>query len=109
MYICTVTKRNNMDITSKISEIVSQLDEQYRACEMGTSERFKAITVWLIMDYISDKLSLGNMLERMPDAVYYEFRGRKNSELDEYTRQMANEIALTISTLLASACENTKK
>lgn len=98
-----------MDITSKISEIVSQLDDQYRACEMGTSERFKALTVWSIMNYISDKLSLENMQNRMPDAVYYELCGRKNSELDEYTRQMANEIALTVSTLLATACENTEK
>lgn len=98
-----------MDITSKISEIVSQLDDQYRACEMGTPERFKTLTVWSIMDYISDKLSLENMQEKMPDAVYYEFRGRKNSEFNEYTRQMANEIALTVSTLLATTCENTEK
>ena len=93
-----------MDIATKLSEMALQLDDQYRACEIGSAERFKTRIIRNIIDNISDTLDLENLQDKMPNAIYREFRGRLNSEFDQYTKDTAKEIALTVSTLLATAC-----
>ena len=98
-----------MNIAAKLSEMALQLDDQYRACEIGSAERFKTRIIRNIIDNISDALDPENLQDKMPNAIYHEFRGRLNSEFDQYTQETAKEIALTVSTLLATVCENNEK
>lgn len=98
-----------MDITKNISKILLQLDDRIRMCEVGSPERYKTRTVRHILAKVNDTLDSENLQEGMPDAIYHDFRNRTHSEFNQYTKEMALEIALTVSTLLASACENNEK